>query len=135
MIPYILKALQNKDHVFIERLGEFRLQMRHAEIKKDKLYPPYNEVVFSPDDSGENNFALADLVSRERQCLFTEANEQINAWVEELLAALQHNKSVTYEGFGTFMLDKKGNLSFDNEIIPQLNSLFEGMAPIDLATQ
>ena len=133
MIPYILKTLQKEDHVFIERLGEFRLRMKHAEIKKDTVYPPYNEVVFSPKESEENNFALANLVSREKQCLFTEANEMVTAWVDELLSALQHNKSVTYEGFGTFMLDKKGNLSFENEIIPQLNSLFEGMEPIELA--
>jgi hypothetical protein len=106
--------------------------MKHAEIKKDTVYPPYNEVVFSPKESEENNFALANLVSREKQCLFTEANEMVTAWVDELLSALQHNKSVTYEGFGTFMLDKKGNLSFENEIIPQLNSLFEGMEPIEL---
>ena len=132
MIPYILKTLQKEDHVFIERLGEFRLRMKHAEIKKDTVYPPYNEVVFSPKESEENNFALANLVSREKQCLFTEANEMVTAWVDELLSALQHNKSVTYEGFGTFMLDKKGNLSFENEIIPQLNSLFEGMEPIEL---
>lgn len=132
MIQYILKTLQKEDHVFIERLGEFRLRMKHAEIKKDTVYPPYNEVVFSPKESEENNFALANLVSREKQCLFTEANEMVTAWVDELLSALQHNKSVTYEGFGTFMLDKKGNLSFENEIIPQLNSLFEGMEPIEL---
>ena len=118
--------------MFIERLGEFRLRMKHAEIKNDTVYPPYNEVVFSPEESDENNFVLANLVSREKQCLFTEANEMLTAWVDELLAALQHNKSVTYEGFGTFMLDKKGNLSFENEIIPQLNSLFEGMEPIGL---
>lgn len=132
MIPYILKTLQKEDHVFIERLGEFRLRLKHAEIKKDTVYPPYNEVVFSPKESEENNFALANLVSCEKQCLFTEANEMVTAWVDELLSALQHNKSVTYEGFGTFMLDKKGNLSFENEIIPQLNSLFEGMEPIEL---
>lgn len=118
--------------MFIERLGEFRLRMKHAEIKNDTVYPPYNEVVFSPEESDENNFVLANLISREKQCLFTEANEMLTAWVDELLAALQHNKSVTYEGFGTFMLDKKGNLSFENEIIPQLNSLFEGMEPIGL---
>ena len=119
--------------MFIERLGEFRLRMKHAEIKNDTVYPPYNEVVFSPEESDENNFVLANLVSREKQCLFTEANEMLTAWVDELLAALRNNKSVTYEGFGTFMLDKKGNLSFENEIIPQLNSLFEGMEPIGLA--
>ena len=53
-------------------------------------------------------------------------------WVDELLSALQHNKSVTYEGFGTFMLDKKGNISFESAVVPQLNSQFEGMEPIDI---
>ena len=132
MIDYILKTLQREDHVFIERLGAFRLQLKHAQIDKDTVRPPYNEVVFSQTDSEENNFALANQISREQQCLFTQANEQITAWVGELLTALQNNKSVTYEDFGTFMLDKKGNITFESAIIPQLNSQFEGMEPIDL---
>ena len=131
MIDYILKTLQREDHVFIERLGAFRLQLKHAQIDKDTVQPPYNEVVFSQTDSEENNFALANQISREQQCLFTQANEQITAWVGELLSALQNNKSVTYEDFGTFMLDKKGNITFESAIIPQLNSQFEGMEPIE----
>ena len=89
-------------------------------------------MVFSQTDSEENNFALANLISREKQCLFTYANEEITAWVSELLAALQNNKSVTYEDFGTFMLDKKGNITFESALIPQLNSQFEGLESIDL---
>ena len=132
MIPYILKTLQQEDHVFVERLGAFRTQLKHAVVEKNVIHPPYNEVVFSQDDSEENNFALASQISREKKCLFTEANEQIMRWVDELLSALQHNKSVTYEGFGTFMLDKKGNISFESAVVPQLNSQFEGMEPIDI---
>lgn len=133
MIEYILKTLQQDGHVFIERIGSFRTQLRHAEIENGMIYPPHYEVVFSPEESEENNFALANQISRDQQCLFTEANEKVTAWVGELLSALQHNKSVAYEGFGTFMLDKKGNLSFASDIIPQLNSLFEGMEAIDLS--
>ncbi len=132
MIDYILKTLQKEEYVFIERLGAFRTKLKHAVIEKNVIYPPYNEVVFSQNDSEENNFALANLISQEKKCLFTEANEQIMRWVDELLAALQNNKSVTYEGFGTFMLDKKGNISFESAVVPQLNSQFEGMEPIDV---
>ncbi|MBQ5994004.1 MAG: hypothetical protein IJL57_06735, partial [Bacteroidales bacterium] len=113
-------------------MGAFRIQLRHAVIEKNVIHPPYNEVVFSQNDSEENNFALANQISRDKKCLFTEANELIMKWVDELLAALQHNKSVTYEGFGTFMLDKKGNISFESMVVPQLNSQFEGMEPVDI---
>ncbi len=132
MINYILKTLQTEDHVFIERLGSFRLNLCHAKIEGETIQPPHYEVVFEQTDSEENHFTLANLISREQQCLFTQANEQVTAWVSELLTALQHNKSVAYEDFGTFMLDKKGNISFVCAVIPQLNSLFEGMEPIDL---
>ena len=132
MIDYILKTLQKEKYVFIERLGAFRIQLKHAVVEKNVIHPPYNEVMFSPDDSEENNFALANQISREKKCLFTEANELVMKWVDELLAALQNNKSVTYEDFGTFMLDKKGNVSFESAVIPLLNSQFEGMEPIDI---
>lgn len=132
MITYILKTLQNEDHVFIERLGSFKLNLCHAKIEGETIQPPHYEVVFEHTDSEENHFTLTNLISREQHCLFTQANEQVNAWVSELLTALQNNKSVTYEDFGTFMLDKKGNISFESAVIPQLNSLFEGMEPIDL---
>ena len=55
MIPYILKTLQQEDHVFVERLGAFRTQLKHAVVEKNVIHPPYNEVVFSQDDSEENN--------------------------------------------------------------------------------
>ena len=132
MIDFLLKTLLQDQYVFVERLGAFRIQLRHAVIEKNVIHPPYNEVVFSQNDSEENNFALANQISRDKKCLFTEANELIMKWVDELLAALQHNKSVTYEGFGTFMLDKKGNISFESMVVPQLNSQFEGMEPIDI---
>ena len=132
MIDYILKTLLNEDFVFIERLGSFRPQIRHAEISKGTIYPPFKEVVFTPNDDVGNNFALANQISRDKQCLFTEANELVKAWVDELLAALQNNKSVAYEGFGTFMLDKKGNISFESAVVPQLNSQFEGFEPVDI---
>ena len=96
MINYILKTLQKEDYVFIERLGSFRLNLCHAKIEGDTIQPPHYEVVFSQNDNEENNFALANLISREKQCLFTFANEEITAWVSELLTALQNNKSVTY---------------------------------------
>ena len=108
------------------------MNLCHAKIEGDTIQPPHYEVVFSQNDNEENNFALANLISREKQCLFTFANEEITAWVSELLTALQNNKSVTYEDFGTFMLDKKGNITFESAVIPQLNSLFEGLEPIDL---
>ena len=132
MITYILKTLQTEDHVFIERLGSFRLNLCHAKIEGETIQPPHYEVVFEHTDSEENHFTLANTISREQQCLFTQANEQVTAWVSELLTALQNNKSVTYEDFGTFMLDKRGNISFESAVIPQLNSLFEGMETIDI---
>ena len=132
MIDYILKILQQEDRVYIERLGAFKMELRHAVIEDSVIQPPHYEVVFEHTDSEENHFTLTNLISREQHCLFTQANEQVNAWVSELLTALQNNKSVTYEDFGTFMLDKKGNISFESAVIPQLNSLFEGMEPIDL---
>jgi hypothetical protein len=132
VIKYILKTLQKEDYVFIERLGSFRMNLCHAKIDGDTIQPPHYEVVFSQNDNEENNFALANLISCEKQCLFTFANEEITAWVSELLTALQNNKSVTYEDFGTFMLDKKGNITFESAVIPQLNSQFEGLEPIDV---
>ena len=132
MIQYILKTLQTENHVFIERLGSFQLNLCHAKIEGETIQPPHYEVVFEHTDSEENNFALSNLISREQQCLFTQANEQVTAWVGELLTALQNNKSVTYEDFGTFMLDKKGNITFESAVIPQLNTLFEGMDPVDV---
>ena len=45
MIDYILKTLQIEDHVFIERLGLFRLNLCHAKIEGETIQPPHYEVV------------------------------------------------------------------------------------------
>ena len=58
--------------------------------------------------------------------------EKIDEHVEELKNALAHNKSVSFEDFGTFSLDSKGRLTFEALDIPDLNIEFEGMPALSL---
>lgn len=132
MIDYIVKTLHKGDTVVIDGLGDFTVRLRHAFSDGKIFHPPFNEVVFTQNQDPANSFSLADTVSRERKCLFTEANEEISAWKEELLTALRNNKSVSFEGFGTFMLDKKGRIAFQCDFIPELNARFETFEPIDV---
>lgn len=107
MINYIIKTLLKENSVDINGLGNFSTQLKHASINGDTITPPFYEIVFTQNQDPANNFSLANTISSESQCLFTEANEQIIKWKDELITALQNNKSVSFEDFGTFMLDKK----------------------------
>lgn len=135
MINYIIKTLQKEKSVLINGLGEFVVQLQHASLERNVIHPPQYEVIFHPTTDIVNNFSLANTISFEKQCLFTEANEEIIKWVDELKKALENNKSVDFEDFGSFSLDRKGDITFSSAKIPQLNPLFEYFEDIDLKNQ
>ncbi|MDR3046345.1 MAG: hypothetical protein LBU51_01870, partial [Bacteroidales bacterium] len=62
-----------------------------------------------------------------------EADEEIKSWAAELKNGLEHNKSITYDNFGTFSKDDKGEIVFKSALIKELNIDFEGMEPITIA--
>ena len=131
MIHYIIKALQQAESIYVNDLGTFSLHYESARIEGEKLLPPRN-VVTLDTKTGDDNLGFTNFICREKQCLLTEANREITQWVEELKNALAHNKSVSFEDFGTFSLDSKGRLTFEALDIPDLNIEFEGMPALSL---
>ena len=132
MTPYIIKALQKGDSICVNDLGTFSLHYVPANISGKVISAPHNIVTFEAH-SGSVDYAFTDLVCFEKKCLITQASNDITQWVEELKQALNHNKSVTFEGFGTFSLNDKGKISFSCDHIPELNLEFEGLQ--DLQTE
>ena len=126
MIPYIIKALQKDDSICVNDLGTFSLHYVPANINGKVVTAPHNTITFDAH-SGSADYAFTDLVCFEKKCLITQASSDITRWVEELKQALNHNKSVSFEGFGTFSLNDKGKISFSCDHIPELNIEFEGM--------
>ncbi|MCR4966028.1 MAG: hypothetical protein K6A41_10280 [Bacteroidales bacterium] len=130
MIHYITKALQENDSVYVNDLGTFTKHYVSARIDGNTLHAPHYEVTLDTNIDHEE-IVFTNLVCRERQCLLTQANSEILQWVDELKQALNNNKSVTFEDFGTFSLIK-GDIHFDSELIDGLNIEFEGMEDLSL---
>ena len=126
MTPYIIKALQKGESICVNDLGTFSLHYVPANISGKVISAPHNIVTFDAH-TGSADYAFTDLVCFEKKCLITQASNDIIQWVEELKQALNHNKSVTFEGFGTFSLNDKGKISFSCDHIPELNLEFEGL--------
>ncbi len=126
MTPYIIKALQKGESICVNDLGTFSLHYVPANISGKVISAPHNIVTFDAH-TGSADYAFTDLVCFEKKCLITQASNDITQWVEELKQALNHNKSVTFEGFGTFSLNDKGKISFSCDHIPELNLEFEGL--------
>ena len=126
MVPYIIKALQKSESVCVNDLGTFSLHYVPARIASKEILPPHNEVTLDTNID-HDEIAFTNLVAMEKRCLLTKANQEIIQWVEELKNALENNKSITYDDFGTFSLNDKGKISFVCDHIPALNEEFEGM--------
>ena len=126
MTPYIIKALQKGESICVNDLGTFSLHYVPANISGKVISAPHNIVTFDAH-TGSADYAFTDLVCFEKKCLITQASNDITQWVEELKQALSHNKSVTFEGFGTFSINDKGKISFSCDHIPELNLEFEGL--------
>lgn len=131
IINYIIKALCEKESVYVNNLGLFRKEYAPAQIKDGMITPPGYRLVYDPDFDG-NGFAFTMFVSQKGGMLITEATTLIDQWVAQLKTALEHNKSVSFGNFGTFAKNDKGTISFVCDRINELNLEFEGMEPVSL---
>lgn len=131
IINYLIKALCEKESVYVNNLGLFRKEYASAQIKDGMITPPGYILVYDPDFDG-NGFAFTMFVSQKGGMLITEATTQIDQWVAQLKTALDHNKSVSFGNFGTFAKNDNGVISFVCDRIAELNVEYEGMEPVSL---
>ncbi|MBO4655740.1 MAG: hypothetical protein J5644_09375 [Bacteroidales bacterium] len=134
IINFLVKALCEKESVYVNNLGLFRKEYEPAQIKDGMITPPGYKVVFDPDFDG-NGFAFTMFVSQKGSLLITEATSQIDQWVQQLKTALDHNKSVSFGNFGTFAKESNDRISFICDRIAELNVEYEGMEPIELGKE
>ena len=132
MIQYIIKALLNDDSIFINDLGTFTKTYQSARFDGDTMLPPQYVVTLTVKDDQPDSTEFINLVCREKQCRITEASAEINQWVEELKTAIENNKEVEFDNFGTFSLSNKGVITFVCDHIDELNREFEGMGVVKL---
>ena len=132
MIQYIIKALLNDDSIFINDLGTFTKTYQSARFDGDTMLPPQYVVTLTVKDDQPDSTEFINLVCREKQCRITEASAEINQWVEELKTAIENNKEVEFDNFGTFSLSNKGVITFVCDHIDELNREFEGMGIVKL---
>ena len=131
IIQTIIEILKTEDSVFINDLGQFTKHFVSAQLKGDLLYPPQNKVKFNSKSDG-NGFAFILKLSEKLQKRIPEANAEVKDWVEKLKSAVENNKSVSFNNFGTFFINAKGELGFDSAAIIELNGEYEGMEPIEV---
>ena len=134
IINFLVKALCEKESVFVNNLGLFRKEYEPAHIGDGRITPPGYKLVFDPDFDG-NGFAFTMFVSQKGGLLITEATTQIDQWVAQLKTALDNNKSVSFENFGTFAKGSNDRISFVCDRIAELNLEYEGMEPIELGKE
>ena len=135
MIQYIIKALLNDNSIFINDLGTFTKTYQSARFDGDTMLPPQYVVTLTVKDDQPDSTEFINLLCREKQCRITEASAEINRWVEELKTAIENNKEVEYDNFGTFSLNNKGVITFVCDHIDELNREFEGMGVVRLGDE
>ena len=135
MINYIIKALLNDNSIFINDLGTFTKQYQSARFDGDTILPPQYIVNLTVKDDQPDGTEFINLLCREKQCRITEAAAEISHWVEELKTALENNKSVSFDNFGTFSLSDKGVIHFVCDHIDEINREFEGMGVVRLGAR
>lgn len=129
IIKNIIRALLAEESVFLNNLGVFRCTRQEATIKENRITPPRIVILFE-EDNDANGFAFVTRLSQWEQISFIDANGKTNQWIEELISAIEHNQSITYNNFGTFSRGKKGEILFESSYIPELNLEYEGMNPL-----
>lgn len=134
VIRNIIRYLQQEDELLVTRLGKFQKKEIPSTIQEGQILPPKVIVEFEMNEE-QTGFPIVDHISKWEFIRLLDADEAVNNWVSELKKALQENKEIEYENFGTFRLDESKVIRFESAVIKELNEHFYGMEPLKLEEQ
>ena len=134
VIRNIIRYLQQEDELLVTRLGKFQKKEIPSTIQEGEILPPKVIIEFEMNEE-QTGFPIVDHISKWEFIRLLDADEAVNNWVSELKKALQENKEIEYENFGTFRLDESKVIRFESAVIKELNEHFYGMEPLKLEEQ
>lgn len=130
IINNLIKILNRDNSVYINDLGLIEKKFIPSSIDKGTIYPPHYTLTLNPEEDG-NGFDFVLFVSQEEGLPLLNADDKIREWTSELNDKIGQGENVHYENFGTF-LKKNDKTEFICDDITELNSDYEGMAPIQI---
>jgi hypothetical protein len=129
IINSIIRFFQSDNELTINKLGKFSKKYVASKLEGDQLLPPKVILEFEYIDD-VNGFSFVDKISQWESLRLLDADDQVSKWVKELKNAIQNNKSVSFEDFGTFYMNPSEIICFDSDIIRELNSEYYGFSPV-----
>jgi len=129
IINSIIRFFQSDNELTINKLGKFTKKHVASKLDGDQILPPKVILEFEYIDD-VNGFSFVDKISQWESLRLLDADDQVSKWVKELKNAIQNNKSVSFEDFGTFYMNPSGIICFDSDIIRELNSEYYGLSPV-----
>ena len=113
---YINDLLYNHDCVIIPGLGGFVCSYRPAKIHpvQHQFYPPSKTILFNRELQNNDGLLANRMVSQEN-ISYQEALKFIEAFVKEVMTALNDGTRVRMEQIGIFHLDEEGNIQFEQD--------------------
>ncbi len=131
IINSIIRFFHTDNELTINKLGKFTKKHIASQLEGGQIFPPKVILEFEYNED-INGFSFVDKISQWESLRLLDADDQVTKWVKELKNAIQNNKSVSFENFGTFYMNPTGVICFDSDIIKELNSEYYGMAPVPL---
>ena len=113
-IKYIAELLHRYECVIVPGLGGFLTSYLPAHIDRESHWfsPPSCKVAFNEGLSG-NDGLLANYIATSEAISYKEALDDLRAWVEVSLKALQSGERLVIDEIGALWLNPEGNLQFE----------------------
>lgn len=110
---YIAALLYTNEVVSIPGLGSFVTAYRPAEIDpvQGELSPPSKALKFDKNLAVDDGLLIKH-ISEEEQISVTDAERLVNAYVEQLRAAIEKREIVSFSGLGRLYKDYEGQFQF-----------------------
>jgi len=129
ILSVLIRALIEEKTAIVSGFGTFSVKHISSQIKEDIIYPPHNVIEFTFNREIED-FSFVSKLSQWEQIRIDEAHAKITEWVNLIENGLEHNKSVFFDGFGTFSKDTTGKIVFQGMVNSQINIENEGLEPV-----
>ncbi len=125
--------LKEHGRISVPCLGSFVAKYHSAEASDDRkrIYPPFKEVTFSPQEIWNDERLERELANR-AGCTIAEAREKVAFWVDDLCFKLGVERKVRLDNLGYLTISNNNQVSFTLDIGLNLLKDAYGLTAVDV---
>lgn len=112
---YISEFLLRHETIILPGLGKIKKIRTEARLEKGEIRPPGSKLIFTSEESADDDNLLAKDIAEGEDISLEEANQRILEFIDDIKFAFNKGEAFTIEGVCTLSLDENNNVRLDQD--------------------